>query len=87
MNSHQGGTFMRNDPEELARIGALLADLQRSLEIIKAEIEIEEERTQRRSPEDPRYPLMGRALRTRHDNLAATIRALENRARETVPAA
>jgi hypothetical protein len=87
MNSHQRGTFIRNDPEEVARIAALLSDLQWSLEIIGAEIEIEEERARWPSPEDPHYPLMGRALRTRRDNLAATIRAIEKRTREMTPTA
>jgi hypothetical protein len=81
MNSHQRGTFVRNDTADLARIGALLADLQRSLEIIKAEIEIEEGRSEWRSPTDPRYPPLGRALRARRDNLVGTIRVLEDRAK------
>lgn len=87
MNLHQRGTSRRNEREERARIGALLIDLQRSLEMIKGEIDIEERRTQWPSPQDARYPIMGRALRARHDNLAATIRILEDRVREGMESA
>ena len=87
VNLHQRGTFRRNEREERARIGTLLVDLQRSLEMIKGEIDIEERQTQWTSPCDPRYPIIGRALRARHDNLAATIRILEDRAREMMESA
>lgn len=52
MNLHQRGTSMRSDREERARIGALLVDLQRSLEAIRAEIEIEARQTRWSCPDD-----------------------------------
>lgn len=82
MNLYQRRTSGRDEREERVRIGALLADLQRSLEMIKGDIDIEEKQTQWPSPQDLRYPVIGRALRARYDNLAATIRILEDRVRE-----
>lgn len=87
MNLHQHGTSRRHEGEERARIGAMLVNLQQSLEVIKAEIDIEERQTQWPSPQDPRYPVIGRALRARYDNLAVTIRILEDRARKMMESA
>jgi len=88
MNLHQRGTFRRNEGEERARIGTLLSELQRSLEIIKADLDVEEKQAQWPSPEDPRYPVAARSLRDRCDNIAATIRLLEVRAQQMMtPAA
>ena len=84
MNLHQRETFTRNKSNEMIRIGTLLADLQRSLELIKVEIALEEDRSPWRSLSDPRYPALGRALRARQENLAATIQVLENRAKGLV---
>jgi hypothetical protein len=78
MNLHQLGTFRRNEREERARIGTLLSELQRSLETIRADLEVEEKRAQWPSPEDPSYPIAARSLRDRRDNIAATIRFLES---------
>ena len=86
MNLHQRETFTRSQREERARIGALLLDLKHTLEMIKAEIEAEDSQTRWPSPEDPRYPIRARALRARHDNLAATIRVLEDRAKSMMVA-
>jgi hypothetical protein len=55
--------------------------------MLKVEIEMEERQARWPSPKDPRYPTTGRALRARHANLTATIRLLEDRAREMMTAA
>jgi hypothetical protein len=87
MTSRQRWTFKRNERKERAQIGALLVNLQRSLEVIKADIEVEERQARWLSPDFPGYPTTACSLRARHDNLAATIRILEDRARQMMKAA
>jgi hypothetical protein len=81
MASYQRGTFVERHHGARSRLGALLIDLQRSIEIIKADIEHEESRAHGLSPDDPRYPVQCRALRSRLGNLTATLRTLDDRAK------
>ena len=59
------------------QIVTLIESLLRSVELLTVHIEHEEERTGVRDLEDPAYPVLARSLRTRRDNIGATIASLE----------
>jgi hypothetical protein len=64
---------------EVARISALISDLDRVVRILDSDIATEEERVQLSDPFDPNYPVLARTLTARRDNLKDTIGALEKR--------
>ena len=63
--------------QEMSRIETLVASLNRSVEILNADIETEEERARVTDVSDPIYPIVARQLRARRDNLQVTIAALQ----------
>jgi hypothetical protein len=65
--------------QQLAQISTMIADFDRTLQILDCEISTEEERAQVRDPTDIAYPILARAMRIRRDNLKVTIGLLEQR--------
>jgi hypothetical protein len=61
---------------EAANVRKMISDLDRTIAVIKADIESEEQRHQHRDVTDAKYPLLARHLRARHDNLETTVRYL-----------
>ena len=59
------------------RIATLISSLTRSIATLNSDIEHEEKQAQVFDVLDPLYPMLARALRTRRDNVAATVAALE----------
>ncbi|MHC2576786.1 hypothetical protein [Bradyrhizobium diazoefficiens] len=55
----------------------MLADLQRRVELIEADVAEEERRTRVHDVSEPTYSLLARTLRGRRDNLLATIAILK----------
>ncbi|WP_291688550.1 hypothetical protein [Bradyrhizobium sp.] len=71
---------MKHPPlAETARIETLIANLNRSVELLNVDIDNEEERARVKDVSDPAYPIMARQLRARRDNLNVTIAALRQR--------
>lgn len=69
----------RAEGREMAQLGTLIANLDRTIAILDADIEAEEERVRVRDLADPAYPILARSLRTRRENLMATLDALQQR--------
>jgi hypothetical protein len=67
---------------EVAQIRTLIVTLSRSVDLLNWDIDAEEERTRLHDLSDPAYPILARTLRTRRDNLSATIAALRERVQE-----
>jgi hypothetical protein len=63
----------------VARISALISDLDRVARILDSDIATKEERARMSSPFDAAYPILARTLTARRDNLKETIAALERR--------
>jgi septation ring formation regulator EzrA len=64
---------------EAARIGILIADLERTVRILDCDVASEEQCTGVSDPTDAAYPMLARTLAARRDNLKETIAALEKR--------
>ncbi|WP_426435879.1 hypothetical protein [Bradyrhizobium genosp. P] len=64
---------------EAAFLRKLIADLDRTIAIIKADIETEEAQHRFRDRTGAKYPLLAHHLRVRHDNLETTVRNLTAR--------
>jgi hypothetical protein len=64
---------------EAARISALISDLQRTDQIIEADIAREEAEAGRFELSSAAYPIIARILRVRRNNLAKTMALLEAR--------
>ncbi|WP_426435864.1 hypothetical protein [Bradyrhizobium genosp. P] len=64
---------------EAATLCKLISDLDRTIAVIKADIDAEESQHRHRYVTDAKYPLLARHLRTRRDNLEATVRDLTAR--------
>jgi hypothetical protein len=64
-------------PRNVAQIETFIGKLARTAELLNEDIKREEERASVRDPRDPGYPIRARTLRTRWDNLRATIASLE----------
>jgi hypothetical protein len=64
---------------EVARISALISDLDRCGRRIDSEIVTEEERAGVSDPFNGAYPVLARSLTARRENLKRTIAALEER--------
>ena len=69
----------RTAVREATTIGAMIADMQRIVEILDSSVSAEEERTRFRDRTDGRYPILARQFAERRDNLKVTIAALEAR--------
>ena len=69
------------------KLRALVADLQLRSEVLDKDIHDEEQRTGIFDVTSVAYPTLARNLRTRRDNLLATIRVLESHLGETEMAA
>ena len=67
---------------EVAKIRTLLANINRTLQIIDSDIELEEARARISDRSDPAYPLIARVMTVRRDNLKQTIATLENQLAE-----
>ncbi len=68
---------------EAAQTKALIADLDRIVQILNVDIATEEERTGMFDRSRPEYPVLAMALAARRDNLLDTIAALEQRLAST----
>jgi len=73
------GNLARTTSREVEVISTLLHDLQRKIELLEADIDSEEASRGVRDLSDPRYPCLARSLRTRRDNIKATVASLETR--------
>jgi hypothetical protein len=73
------GSANVNTLTEVARIVALVGDLNRYAQLLDYDITNEEERVQVFDPSDATYPVLARTLAARRDNLRATVAALEKR--------
>ena len=60
------------------QIATLIGSLSRTLELLTVDIEHEEELAGVHDVTDPAYPVLGRTLRTRRENIGATIALLES---------
>jgi hypothetical protein len=60
------------------QIATLIGNLSRSVELLTVDIEHEETQVGVSDTSDPAYPVLARSLRTRRDNIGATIALLEN---------
>ena len=67
-----------NDLRATMKLRALVADLQLRIEVLDMDIHNEEQRTGVSDVDNVAYPILARTLRTRRDNLLATIRVLES---------
>ena len=75
---HQG-QFKRADHfREHRKVQTLIADLQRIVNILDADIDFEEQQVGITDLASPEYPSLARALRARRDNLSATIHDLQS---------
>lgn len=59
------------------QIATLIESLLRSVELLTVDIEHEETRAGVRDLSDPMYPVLARSLRSRRDNIRATLASLE----------
>jgi hypothetical protein len=64
---------------EMARISALISDIDRVVRLFDCDIAAEEQRARVSDRLDPCYPILARTLAARRDNLKETIAALEKR--------
>jgi hypothetical protein len=62
---------------EVARIGALIGDLDRRARLLDYDIAAEEQSARMFNPFDAAYPFVARTLAVRRDKLKATIATLE----------
>jgi hypothetical protein len=62
---------------DVARISALISDIDRHVRVLDCDIAAEEERARVSDHRDAAYPILARTLATRRDNLKETIAALE----------
>jgi hypothetical protein len=76
---------LQNSQREVAQINTLISNLTRSVELLNFDIDFEEERARIRDFSDPAYPILGRHLRTRRENLMETIAALQARVGTSEP--
>ena len=74
-------------PRTARKLQALIADLRWRVQLLGSDIQEEEKRTGISNVSDSAYPILARNLRTRRDNLLATITMLESRLADTGMAA
>jgi hypothetical protein len=76
-NSYRHETLRRTEALNGLQIATLIQSLSRSVELLTVDIEHEEARVGVRDLSDPAYPVLAWSLRTRRDNICATIASLE----------
>jgi hypothetical protein len=76
-----------NHPRTDMKLQALIGDLRWRVQLLDADIQDEEKRTGIFDISNNAYPILARNLRTRRDNLLATIAMLESRLGELDKAA
>jgi hypothetical protein len=76
-NSYLTETLRKAAATNRLQIATLIGDLWRSVEVLTADIEHEEKRSGVRNVSDPTYPVLARSLRSRRENIGATIASLE----------
>jgi hypothetical protein len=86
-NSYLPETLRATAAVNRFRIAKLIADLTRTADILTADIEHEEERAGVGDLADPAYPVLARSLRSRRENIEATIASLEALTRSAPKAA
>jgi hypothetical protein len=69
--------FVSDTATDNVKVASLISDLDKTVRLLDCDILAEEKRTLVFDPEDPTYPTLARSLRTRRDNLKATIAMLE----------
>jgi len=69
--------MLHNGTHTGPRLNTFLSDLQHRVEVLTADIEQEEGRARKFNPADPAYPVLASSLRTRRQNLLATISMLQ----------
>jgi len=74
-NSYRHETLRTTNSAQ--QIATLTQSLSHSVELLTVDIEHEEARVGVRDLSDPAYPALARSLRTRRDNICATIASLE----------
>jgi hypothetical protein len=62
---------------EMARVNALISDLDKRAQLLECDLAAEQERARVFNRSDATYPIAARTLAVRRDNLRATIAALE----------
>jgi hypothetical protein len=77
--NHQHHFGSANDValRDVARISALINDIDRHVRILECDIAAEEERARVSDRRDAAYPILARTLAARRDNLKENIAALE----------
>jgi hypothetical protein len=76
-NSYQLETLRQAVAANRLRIATLIRDLSRTVDLLTADIEREEERAGVHAVSDPTYPVLARSLRERRENIGVTIASLE----------
>ncbi len=87
---HHSGNTQETASRQAAVIRCMIDDLGRGIQILRIDIQTEEERVRIIDRFDPAYPILARTLTTRHDNLIVTVADLKERLRAiaaTIPAA
>ena len=77
-NSYRLETLRGTAAANRLQIATLIGSLSRSVALLTVDIEHEETRAGVRDLVDPTYPVLARSLRTRRENIGATIALLEN---------
>ena len=75
-NPYLPETLRRTATVNQLQIATLIGSLTRSLDLLTADIEHEEERAGTRDLADPAYPVLARSLRVRRENIRVTIASL-----------
>jgi hypothetical protein len=65
--------------KEVAKVSALISDLDRVARVLESDIAAEEERSGVSDPFNANYPVLARTMTARRNNLRETIGALERR--------
>jgi hypothetical protein len=76
-----------NNPRTTLKLRALIADLNRQVQLLESDIQDEQKRTGIFDVANIAYPTLARNLRARRDNLLVTIRLLEGQLAATEIAA
>ena len=79
MKSYLLETLRETAATNRVQIATLISDLMRSMDILTADIQHEEARAGVRNVTDPTYSALARSLRTRRENIGATIASLQAR--------
>jgi septation ring formation regulator EzrA len=78
-HQHHFGSATDVALRDVARISALISDIDRHVRILDRDIAAEEKRASMSNRRDAAYPILARTLAARRDNLKDTISALEKR--------